>query len=158
MLKLKDLSDRDRIESAKILKFEKLVAYEDDTYILAEVQGLLQKVMDVNTITKSDILVYKGKIRRAVDDLCQSHNRAVMEADKRKRKAEEAEAQCMTRPRLTKMPLAEVASMDEGESGPPVILLSSAPSVKLPAPDAIPRRKRCIISKVPPPPPARPTP
>ena len=39
--KLKDLSDRDRIEFAKILKFEKRVASEDDEDILAEVQGLL---------------------------------------------------------------------------------------------------------------------
>ena len=63
MSKLKDLSARDRTESAKIIKFEKRVASEDDEDILAEVKGLLQKVSDINNVTKADISVFKGKIR-----------------------------------------------------------------------------------------------
>ena len=46
------------------------------------------------------------------------------------------------------MPLADVAAMDEGESGPPLVVLSSAPSIKLPTTGAPPKRKRCTITKV----------
>ena len=130
------------------MKFEKRVASKDDEDILAEVQGLLQKVTDVNTVTKADVLVFKGKVRKAVNDLCQSHNRSVMEADERRRKAEEVEAERQRNTRLTRMPLADVAAMDEGESGPPLVVLSSAPSIKLPTTGAPPKRKRCTITRV----------
>ena len=54
---------------------------------------MLQKVSDINTVTKADVLVFKGRLRKAVDDLCQRHNRSVMEADERRRKEEEADAE-----------------------------------------------------------------
>ena len=160
MSKLKELVDRDRIETAKILKFEKHVAAEEDEDIQAKVKSLLQKVSDLNVVTKSDVMVYKGKIQKAVEDLCRTHNHSVMEADERKRKAIKAEALKQKRPRITRMPLAEVAALDEGASEPTLVLLSSTPSIKPPAPDVAPsKRKICTITKVaplptrPPPPP-----
>ena len=81
MTKLKELTARDRTESAKIIKFKKRIETEDDKDILAEVKGLLQKVSDINTVNKADVLVFKGRLRKAVDDLCQRHNRFMMEAD-----------------------------------------------------------------------------
>ena len=41
MTKLKELTARDRTESAKIIKFKKRIESEDDEDILAEVKGLL---------------------------------------------------------------------------------------------------------------------
>ena len=93
MSKLKELCNRDRTESAKIVKYEKRIASEDDEDILAGVQSLLKKITDANDVTKGDILVFKGKIRTAVDDLCSRHNHHVMEEDERQRKALEADAE-----------------------------------------------------------------
>ena len=62
MSKLKELSARDRSETTKMLKFEKRAEAEEDEDIKAEVSTLLHKVSDVNIVTKSDVLVFKGKI------------------------------------------------------------------------------------------------
>ena len=45
-------------------KFQKRVEAEEDEDIKAEVSNLLREVSDTNLVTKSEILVYKGKIRK----------------------------------------------------------------------------------------------
>ena len=81
MAKMKELSTWDRVQSAKIHKFHKRVEAEEDEDIKAEVLSLLQKVTDTNLVTKGGVLVFKGKIRKAVEDLCWRHNVPVMAAD-----------------------------------------------------------------------------
>ena len=60
MIKLKELSTRDRTKKAKMHKFQKRVEAEEDEDIKAEVLSLLRKVTDTNLVTKSDVLVFKG--------------------------------------------------------------------------------------------------
>ena len=87
MTRLKGLSAQDMAEIAKMHKFQKRVEAEEDEDIKAQVLALLQNVTDTNHVTKSDVLVFKGKIRSAIQDLCRRHNEAIMAADSRKRKA-----------------------------------------------------------------------
>src|SRR3954466_13142634 len=82
---LRDLHERDRAETAKILKFKKKAAEESDEDFKAEADAVWKKIDTVNLDTKQNILVYQGKIGTAIEACCKSHNASVMAIDAKKR-------------------------------------------------------------------------
>src|SRR4051812_9864748 len=84
---LKDLHSRDRSEVAKIHNYQKRAESEPDEEFKQHALKLLQQVTDVNTTTKNNIKIFKGKIKAAVDEMVKTHNASIMERDSRKRKA-----------------------------------------------------------------------
>lgn len=107
---------------------------------------MLQQITDANLVTKSDVLVYKGKIQKAVEELFRSHNDVVMAADSKKRKAI-AEAlspdpASKNKPgtKRDRMTLIDAADMDDEEVSSPPELQNpkhtppKAPATRAPTP------------------------
>src|SRR3954470_20007795 len=84
---LKDLHSRDRAELKKIHNYQKRAESEPNEEFKQHALKLLQQVTDVNTITKNNIQIYKGKVKAAVEEMVKTHNLSIMERDSRKRKA-----------------------------------------------------------------------
>src|SRR3954465_7408017 len=83
---LKDLHSRDKAESAKIHKYQQRTEAETDEDFKDNALSMLQKVTDVNTVTKDNIKIYRGKVKAVVEEMVKIHNDVVMESDSRKRK------------------------------------------------------------------------
>lgn len=123
MNQLKDLHSRDMAESAKMHKYQQRAKAESDEEFQAQAISLLQKVTDVNKVTKDNIKIFKGKVKDVVDDLCKSHNAAIMASDSRKRKvALEAKPSDPSPQKKTtkkrKMTLASAVEMNSSDEPP----------------------------------------
>ena len=84
---LKDLHSRDRAETEKIHNYQKRAEAESDEEFKQHALKLLQKVTGVNTTTKDNTKIFKGKIKASVDEMVKTHNASIMERHSRKRKA-----------------------------------------------------------------------
>src|SRR4051812_18060320 len=100
-------------------KFQKRVGAKSDEDFKEQALSMLQQLTDANQVTKGDVLVYKGKVQAAAEDLCKNHNVDVM-ADSKKRKAS-AEAKSpdpaskRNPNKKRRMTLADAAGMDDDE-------------------------------------------
>lgn len=159
---------QDRVETAKIRKFQKRVETEEDEDIKNEVLTLLQKVTESNQVTKGDVLVFKGKIRKVVEDLCRSHNAAILAADSEKRKAaaetlspnpaQNQTSKKKKRQKRARLTLSDAADLDdEGVSSPPERISSRAPPAAPTAPSTAPPKAPIPSPKAPTPSPRVPT-
>src|SRR4051812_29874709 len=166
---LKDLHSRDRSEVAKIHNYQKRAESEPDKEFKQHGLQLLQKVTDVNTTTKDNIKIYKGKIKASVDEMVKTHNASIMERDSKKRKAalqaepaaakpfEEKLANPSPKKRTTKrrkMTLASATDMDISDETP--VQQTQDPTPTPPAPQ--PKPKLSKQQKPPVPPTKTPTP
>src|SRR3954466_11669808 len=84
---LKDLHSRDRAEMKKIHNYQKRAETEPDEEFKQRALKLLQQVTEVNSTTKDNIKIFKGKVKAVVDDMVKTHNASIMERESRKRKA-----------------------------------------------------------------------
>src|SRR3954465_4843566 len=84
---LKDLHSRDRSEVAKIHNYQKRTETEPDEEFKQHALKLLQQVTDVNSTTKDNIKIFRGKVKAAVDEIVKIHNASIMERDSWKHKA-----------------------------------------------------------------------
>src|SRR4051812_32432949 len=94
-------------------------------------------ITEDNNVTRSDVLIFKSKIRSAVDSLCCSHNEAILAADSLKRKTTPevvaAEAQSKQLPSRKRMHVN--LGDDDDASSPPTHVYVCAPR-KTPTPPA----------------------
>src|SRR3954470_22880633 len=141
---LRDLHNRDRSETAKILKFEKKASDESDEDFKAEAEVAWKWIDDINAYTKKNIVVYQGRIRSAVEECCKSHNASVIKADSKRREAMMKELNAPPLPQVRKLKLiADVDDdADEADSPPPPpqckIIRLSSPRRTPPATEVIP--------------------
>src|ERR1041384_2473537 len=113
---LRDLHNRDRSESAKILKFKKKAEEETDEDFKAEAEAAWKKVEAINAFTKKNITGYQGKIRSAIEECCKTHNNSVIEADSRRREAMMKDLHAPPPPQARKRKLIAEVDDDAGEA------------------------------------------
>lgn len=154
MPRLKDLCARDRVESAKVHKFQKRAEEETDEDFKAQALSMLQSITEDNNVTRSDVIIFKSKIRSVVDSLWRSHNEAILAADSRKRKtaleavASEAPTKQKPKSKRRRVNLGD----DDDASSPPVHVYVHAPR-KTPTTTPAKAPTPSTRTKTPPPPP-----
>lgn len=98
MTYLRQLHEEERKRNLKLMSFREKIEQEKNEEFKAQISTHLEKLIADHNVTTSDVLVYQGRIRKLVANLCKEHKVPLW----------------MSTPRKGKLPQKFLMSINEG--------------------------------------------